>query len=115
MSEGSGDPVEIYRARSLPEAHALLIALEREGIAARIDNEMLQNAIGELAAGWTTAPRVLVGPADESAARALLERFLQQARNRAEAEEQGFHCLACGTAMDQADACPECGWSYSRE
>ena len=70
MSLAPGDAVELYRARNLPEAHALLMALEREGILARVENEMLQAAVGGLPAGSATAPRVLVGPADEDAARA---------------------------------------------
>lgn len=115
MSVGSGDPVEIYRARGLPDAHALRIALEREGISARVDNEILQDAIGELLAGWATAPRVLVGPADEAAARAVLEEFLQRTGGLAEAEDTPLRCLACGASMGEANACPACGWSYGLE
>jgi membrane protease YdiL (CAAX protease family) len=79
MTTNSGDPIEIYRARSLPEAHALRSFLESEGILARIDNEALQDAVGGLHAGWGTALRILVRPADEAAARAVLQRFLKEA------------------------------------
>jgi len=115
MSVGSGDLVEIYRARDLPEAHALRIDLEREGISAHVDNEILQGAVGELAAGWTTAPRVLVGPADGVAARAVLEEFLQRMGSRTEGEDTSLRCLACGASMGEANACPACGWSYGLE
>ena len=44
--------VELYRARGLAEAHALRIQLEEEGIAAQVDNEMLQGIVGEVPGGW---------------------------------------------------------------
>ena len=37
MTVGLGDPVELYRARSLPEVHAIRLVIESVGIAARID------------------------------------------------------------------------------
>ena len=115
MSVGSGDPVEIYRARDLPEAHALRVALERAGIPAHLDNEMLQDASGVLLAGLAAALRVLVGPTDEAAARAVLEEFLRRAGGPEEGEDTPLRCLACGAAMGQANTCPACGWSYSLE
>lgn len=112
MSIGPDDAVEIYRARDLPEAHALTLALESEGIAACIDNEMLQAAVGGLLAGWPTAPRVLVAPTDTAAARVVLDRFLQRAGNESAGNDTSTRCLACGTPMGEADACAACGWSY---
>src|SRR5438105_2069154 len=106
MSTGSGDSVEIYRAGSLPEAHALRCVLEGEGISALLDNEMLQGAVGAPPAGWATSPRVLVGTADEAAARAVLERFLREAGGAAEGEDAPLRCLACETPMGDADTCP---------
>src|SRR6185312_13491664 len=75
MADGVTEPVELYRALGLPEAHAIRIALEGEGIAARIDNELLQAALGDLPMGWSTAPRIFVNRSDEAAARAVLEEF----------------------------------------
>ena len=79
MADGVTEPVELYRAVSLPEAHAIRNALEGEGIAARIDNELLQSALGDLPMGWSTAPRILVNRSDETAARAILEEFSRSA------------------------------------
>jgi membrane protease YdiL (CAAX protease family) len=115
MAFGATEPVEVHRARSLPEAHALRLALEREGIPVFVDNEMLQGAVGELPAGWATAPRLLVAPEHADAARALLAQFLRPA---AEPDEGGLtpeSCLACGALMGDADACPKCGWTYAPE
>ncbi len=116
MSAGaSGNPVEIYRARSLQEAYALRLALEDEGVPARIDNEMLQNAVGELPGGWATAPRILVEPADAVKARAILEKILQRAKGLEERDGTPMRCLACGEPMGNADACPACGWTFHTE
>ena len=115
MSIGPRERVEVHRARGLPEAHAIRLMLEREGITAEIDNEFLQSAVGELPMGWSTAPRILVGPAHEAAAADLIHGFLQrlgQAREDEESDEGPLRCLACGALMAEAEACPKCGWSY---
>jgi Putative prokaryotic signal transducing protein len=115
MSIGPTERVEVYRARGLPEAHAVRLLLEREGIAAEIDNEFLQGAVGELPMGWTTAPRILVAPVHEAAAADLVRAFLQrptQTRDEEEGDDGPLRCLACGTQMGEAEACPRCGWSY---
>ena len=114
MSNGPDDRVEVYRAPGLPEAHAIRLALEREGIPAEIDNEFLQGAVGELPMGWSTAPRILVAPAHEVAAADLVRGFLE-GRGRArevEVNDGTLRCLACATPMGEAEACPRCGWSY---
>lgn len=109
MGEGMGDDlIEVYRAGGLPEAHALRLRLEAEGVSATVVNELLQGAVGELPLGWATAPRVAVRRSDEAAARAILAAFL--ARPRAAGDDR---CLACGAEMPGADTCPACGWSYA--
>lgn len=109
------DPIELYRARGLPEAHAIRLLLEEEGIPVRIDNELLQGALGELPFGWTTAPRVLVERSREEDARRILDAFLERiARNDAE-DEHRDRCLACGASMREFDVCPKCGWSFEPE
>lgn len=115
MAETPGDPVELYRARGLPEAHALRNALEAEGITARIDNELLQGVVGELPLGWATAPRILIARTDEPAARLILEHALRQTSMAGAGDGAGLHCLACRTVMGDADVCPICGWSYRGE
>ncbi len=102
------DLVEIYRAGGLPEAHALRLRLDAEGVSATIANELLQGVVGELPLGWATAPRVAVRRADEAAARAVLAAFL--ARPSAGGDDR---CLACGAGMSAADTCPECGWTFA--
>jgi membrane protease YdiL (CAAX protease family) len=114
MPVSSGNPVEIYRASGLPEAYAVRFALERAGISASVENEMLQNAVGGILAGWSTAPRVVVGSADEAAARAIIEEFMQRRGGAGEGEEKPLHCLACGAPMGEPNACPACGWSYGQ-
>ena len=70
--------VEIVRARSAMEAHAIRILLEEHGFDVRIDGEALLGALGGLPVGWETAPRVLV-PADEAAgAVELIETIKRQ-------------------------------------
>jgi hypothetical protein len=112
MAEGIVDPVELYRARGISEAHAIRLAIEAEGIAVFIENEHLQGALGELPFGWSTAPRVLVNRADEAPAREILKTFtIQPPENEPEAEMQ-MRCLACQSPMGDGDACPACGWTY---
>jgi membrane protease YdiL (CAAX protease family) len=112
MADRLSDPIELYRARGLPEAHAIRLLLEGEGVPVRIENELLQGAVGELPLGWATAPRVVVGRAHAAAARALLEGFLRRADRPRGGEDPTLCCLACGAAMGEAETCPACGWSY---
>lgn len=112
MADGLFDPVELYRARGLPEAHSIRLALEAEGIAVFIENEHLQGALGELPLGWATSPRVLVNRADEAAAREILKGFaVSPTGNEPQAEGQ-MSCLACQSPMGDAESCPSCGWTY---
>ncbi len=115
MDHLPNDPVELYRARSLPEAHAIRVALEEEGIAVRIDNELLQGVVGEVPFGWTTAPRIMVERSQEETARRILDEYLQQTTHTEETEDQPDRCLACGATMGEADVCPRCGWSFEPE
>src|SRR5262245_55459690 len=52
--------VEVYRAKDAGQAHLLSNALNDSGIANRIEGEALQGVIGEVAAGWQSAPRIVV-------------------------------------------------------
>ncbi|MDB5310724.1 MAG: putative conserved integral rane protein [Gemmataceae bacterium] len=116
MADAPSDRVEIYRAGGLPEAHALVLLLDGEGIPAWIDNELLQAALGDLPLGWATAPRVTVSRAQEAAARALLARFQKPPAGTPRGAATGdLDCLACGATMGTAHACPACGWSYRQD
>jgi hypothetical protein len=110
-----GPPIEIYRARGLPEAYAIRNALEAQAIPANIENELLQGAIGDLPMGWATAPRILVDRRNEMAARAILADFLQKIQATVPDENAPLKCLACGSAMENGYSCPTCGWSYLRD
>jgi membrane protease YdiL (CAAX protease family) len=114
--DANDDLVELYRARGLPEAQALLFRLEHVGIAARIDNEMLQGIVGDVPVGWMTAPRVLVLRRDFDAANRILEEFPPAARPLTdEADDRTLRCLACGALMGTGNVCPACGWSYTTD
>lgn len=104
------EPVELYRARDLMEADALVIFLAERDISARIDNESIQGGLGELPLGWMTVPRVVVAAVDEAGARDLLPEFLDASSRSSSADA----CLSCGSPMESS-ACPECGWSWHGE
>src|ERR1051326_890379 len=112
MGESVDDLIELYRAKNLPEAHALRAELEQGNIRAIVDGEMLQGAVGELPLGWPTLPRIVVPRTDEVAARRVLAKFLEQIGVHGEVSEPPLHCLACGTVMATRNTCPECGWTY---
>ncbi len=109
MPEEPIDPVEVYRASGLADAHVLRLRLDAEGISAWVDNELLQGAAGDLPLGWAAAPRVMVARSDEAAAGAVADRFT---RDRPQDPPGSLACLACLSPMGAADTCPACGWSY---
>ena len=67
--------VEVYRTQNGPQAHLLAMALSDEGIHAVVEGGPLQDGVGELPFGWSTAPRLLVAEADAQRARAILLRL----------------------------------------
>jgi membrane protease YdiL (CAAX protease family) len=107
----SGDSVVIYRARDLPEAHGLRLALESENISARVDIKLQSGELGVAGNG----PRVLVGSTDAAAAGMILDRFLKRKDDATPRDDTIVRCLACRKPMGQADVCPACGWSYRCE
>lgn len=116
MSESPSGPVELYRARSLFEAHMIRLLLEAEGIPLAVENESLQSALGELPLGWSSAPRIVVNHQDEAAARKVLDEFRRREQTRDTVNEDStLHCLACGAVMAQESTCRECGWTYGSE
>lgn len=115
MQKFPNDPIELYRTSNLPEAHALRLLLEEEGVAVRVDNELLQGALGELPMGWSTAPRIMVERSQIAMARQILDRFLQLRAQREEPKLFSDRCLACGASMIEFDVCPKCGWTFATE
>jgi hypothetical protein len=116
MMDEPNEPVELYRARSPAEAHALRAHLEAAGVPAHVDGELLGGVVGELPAGWDTAPRLLVPRGRLEVAEAVLEDFLARGQQAGAQPEGDLTCLACGAAMADEDVrCPACGWSYYGE
>lgn len=110
--------VEVYRARSLPHAHALRLVLEEEGIHVQIEGEYLQGAVGDLPLGWPTTPRLLA-PQDQ-VGRALEIIRREEERERAQPDEgrpeEPSRCLECGAVMSATETkCPSCGWTFQSE
>jgi hypothetical protein len=75
LTMSGGRLVEVYRAQNSPQAHLLRSALEDAGIHALIDGDLLQGAVGQIPAGWASAPRILVEESDAAHARQLLESW----------------------------------------
>lgn len=107
--------VEVYRARNLPEAHAVRIMLEEAGFRVQLDGELLQGVLGELPLGWVTAPRILVEESQVTAAREIIRRVdvPESTEPDQDAQVEETRCLSCGQVMgDGEPKCPSCGWSY---
>lgn len=66
--------VEAYRAAHPVQAHALRLALEDSGLRVFIDNESLQGAIGDVPAGWSSAPRLMVEESQLATAREIISQ-----------------------------------------
>lgn len=66
--------VEAYRAAHPIQAHALRMALEEAGIRVIIENEALQGAIGDVPAGWSSAPKLMVEESQLAAARTIISQ-----------------------------------------
>jgi len=115
--------VEVYRARNLPEAHSIRIALEESGIRVQIEGELLQGGIGDLPPGWTTAPRILVEESQIVAAREIIEKahtvpgVSDSGYSQDDKEpDEAIRCLACGKLMAEGETlCRACGWTYQSE
>jgi predicted RNA-binding Zn-ribbon protein involved in translation (DUF1610 family) len=115
----SGQPTVIYSAANSQQAHLLKGLLEERGITARVVNDAIQIAGGDLPLGWTAAARVVVGEDDAPRARQLAEEFDRQTAHEptdidppaSELEEwkQWPLCPECGER--RSARCPVCGTS----
>ena len=107
-------PLDNYTRRT-PQLDADYFAklAQAEGIAAFVADAatvgadwFLGNAIGYI--------KLQVRPADAERAIELLREIPEPAvRREARDAVSDDECLACGAAMEQAKACPKCGWSFS--
>ncbi len=106
--------VEAYRASNAIQAHAFRFALERAGLKVMVENESLQDAVGEIPGGWSSSPRLMVEASQLAAAREIISRSDQsQNVQTAQRLSEETRCLACDTIMSESDAaCENCGWTY---
>ena len=106
--------VEAYRAANSPQAYAIRFALENAGLRVLIENESLQDGIGEIPSGWPSAPRIMVEESQLVAAREFIDRIDQgRAPDLSLTRSEATRCLACDAVMTEAEtACPKCGWYY---
>src|SRR5947207_2478838 len=106
----SHEPTVIYSAANTQQAHLLKGLLADRGIVARVVNDAIQIAGGELPMGWTAAARVVVAESDALVARQVAEEFDRQTAHHAplpEAVEDGEQALAgVPTEWDQWPVCP---------
>jgi hypothetical protein len=116
----SGEPTVIYSAANSQQAHLLKGLLEQEGISARVVNDAIQLAGGDLPVGWSAAARVVVAEQDGPAARLLAEEFDRQTAHEPTDDDQAEAsellpwsdwpvCPTCGER--RSARCPVCGLS----
>ena len=104
-----GDPVTLMTFDKEEDAELKQMLLEQEGIESFLNNANvatlnLGSALGEI--------KLQVAEADAARAKAILDN----APSTPPSSRKDNLCLACGAIMpDDADTCPQCGWSYSKE
>jgi hypothetical protein len=113
------DFVTVATFTNLPEAEAAKLHIESNGIPAKVTDAeivsmdwLLGNAVGNV--------KLQVPQSHAEAAASLLEVIANERRKRREAASDDDWdapdddlCLACGAAMENAERCPQCGWSWS--
>jgi uncharacterized paraquat-inducible protein A len=102
----SGQPTVIYSAANIQQAHLLKGLLEQQGIAARVVNDAIQIAGGDLPLGWAAAARVIVAEDDALAARQLAEQFDRQTAHDPIEDD---HPDKEVTQWSDWPICPNCG------
>jgi hypothetical protein len=80
--------VELCSAANDIEAHALCAVLNEAGIRARVAGVVLENAVGMLPLGESTAPRIWVLASEAARARETLDEWLQQDGSGTEEESE---------------------------
>ena len=114
MPELPDHVLELYRARNLIEAQALLALLETAGITARVAGEDLQGSFGTI--GWAFSPRVMVKAENEAEAKIILANFIPEfGFSGHDLVDSSDPCLSCGAGMELKRTCPQCGWTYMPE
>jgi hypothetical protein len=102
------DPTEIYRAASTQQAHVLAGMLNESGIEAMVYSDVQSIAGGEVPLGWSSLARIVVPREQAAAARQLVMKFEEQAR-------EGTLQVPVDVDDETTDVwrqwplCPECG------
>jgi hypothetical protein len=103
----AGEPTVIYSAASIQQAYLLKGLLEEQGILARVVNDSIQIAGGDLPLGWTAAAKVVVSDHDAVAARRFAEEF--DWRTAHEQLEDDSREKTPEVPWDDWPVCPDCG------
>jgi len=101
-----GEPTIIYSADSVQQAYLLKGLLEEQGIFARVVNDAIQIAGGDLPLGWTSAAKVVVADQDAAAARQLAEQFDRQTAHEPLADDG--RDISTAAPWDGWPICPTC-------
>lgn len=106
----AGEPIVIYRAANTQQGNLLRNWLEEQGIAAWVQNDMIQAAAGELPLGWRGDCQIVVRDVDADEARRLALDFEAQLRAGppAGADDHWNEAADEGVWKDWP-ACPSCG------
>ena len=107
-------PTVIYTAANLPARHILRNLLEDLGIPSRVTNDAVQQAVGDIPAGWATAPRVVVAEEHAELARCVALEFDAHGHESPrddEVTEESEQTVEPGESPQQQPllACPSCG------
>lgn len=106
----SSEPVTLMTFSKEEDAELMQMRLEKEGIKSFLNNANvatlnLGSAFGEI--------KLQVAEADAEWALAIVNNA---PANEPASLRKDNQCLACGAIIpDDADTCPQCGWSYGKE
>lgn len=101
-------PLEVYSAADIPEAHLVLAVLEDADIEARIVGDHLQGAVGDLPA-VSIAPRIWVHAQNFAKAREVIKAWQQEMRESRETPAAKWDCSSCGETNEPAfELCWNC-------
>ena len=101
-------PVEVYSAVDVPEAHLVQAMLLDAGIEARIVGDHLQGAVGDLPA-VSIAPRIWVHAQNVEKARQIILAWQQEKRDSRAGDASKWKCSGCGETNEPAfELCWNC-------
>lgn len=108
----SDEPVKIYDAWNLFQAHFLVQSLAEAGISARVASDSIEGLSGRVPFSRATCP-VWVANSDIARARPIVEQYDRRIGQRSTAPDDAAvpFCYHCGAPLDDAQVspCPQCG------